>query len=156
MPFLDVTDLFFDPMIAGEKFNVVRRQESINPFGEGVLTLTTYENIKGQVAPYKPFNLNREAAYTTQEKTLQVITTFKLFGASKDQINRNYQPDLIFWKNDYYIVSELEDYSQYGAGFVSAICTAFDWTIEATAGPTGTNFGLDFKYNYNSANIVVM
>jgi|SRR5208337_833116 len=154
MPYIDVTSILLDPEIAGTKFQVVRRIETISPFGEAILEMTTYNAI-GQVSPTSRNSLVREQAFSTQEKAIRVITNFKLTGASKDELSQTYQPDLIFWKNGYYIVSELEDYSQYGAGFVSADCASYDWTMPITAGPTGSNLGLVFSANYNSANVFV-
>jgi galactose-6-phosphate isomerase len=153
MPWIDVTDIMFDPEIAGESFSVIRREETVSPFGESILNAQTFSNVIGQVSPTARNSLVREQSFSSQEKSIQVITAFKLNGAAKDELQRGYQPDLIFWKNGYYIVGEVEDYSQYGAGFVSADCSAYDWTIQVTGGPTKTNFGLLFKDNFNSANI---
>ena len=155
MPWIDVTDLFLDAELAGETFKVIRRKETVNTFGESDLSLQTYDVI-GQVSPTARNSLTREVGFSSQEKTIRVITNFKLIGASKDGTAQTYQPDLIFWKNGYYIAGEIEDYSQFGAGFVSADCAAFDWTNAATEGPTGTNYGLIFKSNFNSANIAVI
>jgi hypothetical protein len=152
MPYIDLTPILLDPEIAGEKFKVVRRRESVNPFGQAILTPQTFNAI-GQVSPTGRNSLIREQAFSSQEKTIRVITNFKLIGPSKDGTEQAYQPDLIFWKGSYYIVGELSDYSQYGAGFVSADCSSFDWTIASTQGPTGSNFGFVFNLNYNSANI---
>jgi len=155
MPYIEVTSLLLDPEIAGEKFNVIRRKEQVNHFGEAVLSIQTYTPV-GQIGPAARNSLAREQSFSTQEKSIRVITEFKLTGASKDALHQNYQPDLIFWKNGYYIVGEVEDYSQYGAGLVSADCSSFDWTIPITGGPTGSNFGLNFVENYNSANVAVL
>jgi hypothetical protein len=155
VPYIDLTPVLLDPEIAGEKFRVFRRKETVNPFGESVLSVRHYDSI-GQVSPTARNSLTREQSFSTQEKAIRVITSFKLTGASKDATQQAYQPDLILWKNGIYIVGEIEDYSQYGAGFVSADCSAFDWTIPVTEGPTGTNYGLRFKENYNSANVAVM
>lgn len=155
MPYIEVTSILFDPEIAGEHFQVFRRKENVNPFGEGVLTIETY-SIIGQVGPASRNNLDREQSFSAQDKTIRVITTFKLTGASKDIDQQDFQPDLIFWKNGYYIVDKVEDFSQYGAGIVSADCTAIDYTVPITGGPTGTNYGLRFNANYNSENIAIL
>ncbi len=154
MPWIDLTPVLLDPEIAGEGFQVIRRMEIVNSYGESVLSYKTYTPI-GQVIPTARNSLVREQSFSSQEKAIRVITSFKLRGASKDDVGQNYQPDLIFWKSGYYICQEIEDFSQYGAGFVSADCSAFDWIIPATNGPTGTNFGLIFNDNYNSANIAM-
>lgn len=132
MPYIDVNDLLLDPEIAGETFTVVRRKEAVNSFGEPVLALETYANVIGQVGPASRNSLVREQSFSTQEKSIRVITAFKLTGASKDSAQQAYQPDLVFWHNGYYIVAEIEDYSQYGAGLVSADCSSYDWTMPTT------------------------
>jgi sRNA-binding regulator protein Hfq len=152
MPYIDVSSILLDPEIAGEKFQVIRRKETINPFGESVLASQTY-NVIGQIGPTARNSLIREQSFSSQEKTIRVITSFKLVGAAKDGLQQDYQPDLIFWKNGYYLAGEIEDYSQYGAGLVSADCSVYDWTIPIIGGPTGANFGFKFYANYNSANI---
>jgi hypothetical protein len=135
MPNIDVTDLLFDLDIAGETFQVVRRRQVVNAFGETQLLSITYNAI-GQIAPAARTYLERTEGYTSQQKDIQVITTFKLFGPSKDGAHNLYEPDLIFWKNGFFICNKVEDYSQYGAGMVAATCEAFDWTVQATSGPT--------------------
>ena len=155
MPWIDVSSILLDPEIAGEKFNVIRRKESVNSFGESVLSTQTFKNVIGQVSPTARNSLLREQSFSSQEKTIRVITNFKLIGAAKNAV-QYYQPDLIYWKNGYYIAGEIEDYSQYGAGLVSADCAAFDWTMPITEGPTNTNLGLRFQYNYNSSNIAMI
>jgi len=156
MPWIDVSSLLLDPEIAGERFQVIRRKESVNPFGEAILSTQIYKNVIGQVSPTARNSLLREQSFSSQEKTIRVITNFKLIGASKNNIDgQYYQPDLIYWKNGYYIAGEIEDYSQYGAGLVSADCAAFDWTMPITEGPTNTNLGFNFTHNYNSLNIAM-
>jgi galactose-6-phosphate isomerase len=139
MPFLDVTDLLHDPEIAGETFQVVRRPESVNPFGETVIINQIYAGI-GQISTTPPTNLMRMEAYTSTEKTIYIITDFKLTLPAA-----GYQADLVKWKNDYYMVNRLEDYSQYGAGFVAAACGAYDWSMEPTTSSTESLPSLDLS-----------
>ena len=150
MPFIDVTDLLTDSFIAGENFTVYRRKENINPFGESIVTVQI-EQAVGQISPTSPSNLVRDPAYSSQYKNLDVITTFRLIGAGQDISTQAYQPDLVLWKGNFYIVNKVDDYTHYGAGFVQAICDAFDWTINITDIPNnvGSFTILNGKVNIN-------
>lgn len=130
MPGLDVTDVLADPDVAGESFTVIRRQQSIGANGREVLTATSLPNITGSIVPTPLNSLAREEAYQSQQKSIRVVTTFRLRGASKDA-GVTYQPDQVVWKGDTFVVKSLDDYSQYGAGFIVADCTSIDLVDQA-------------------------
>jgi hypothetical protein len=136
MPALDVTDVLFDPDIAGETFTVVRRQEIVNSAGVSTITETRYDDVAGSIQPTGDQSLTRAEAFSHQSDSLRVITTFLLRGVSQDMSGNNFQPDLVLWKGDYYIVTSVDDYSQYGAGFVQADCIAFNYMTQAPFPPT--------------------
>lgn len=126
MPQIDITDILFDPFIAGESFNVLRRRETVNDYGESVVVQEKFENVIGSIQPIGDQSLVREEAYQSQAKSLRVITAFRLRGEAKTDSGKTYQPDLIYWHGNYFIVKSLEDYSQYGAGLTEADCTSID------------------------------
>lgn len=123
MPGIDVTDLLSDPDIAGETFTVIRRAEAINSYGESVTTNTTL-TASGSITPVGDNSLLREEAYQAQQKAIQVVTTFLLRGASQDPSGSGqlYQPDIVIWKGEQFLVKVVEDFSNYGAGFIRAEC----------------------------------
>lgn len=129
MPWIDVTDILADPMIAGEAFQVLRRHETVNSYGESTIATTTY-SANGSITPTGDNSLVREDAFQSQAKTIKVVTSFMLQGQAEDAQGNKYQPDLILWKGDYYIVRTLNDYSSYGAGMIEAECSSIDWDDE--------------------------
>lgn len=150
MPLIDVTQVLLDPVVAGEAFEVVRREEVVNAYGESVLT-TIRLPATGSVQPTGANSLTRLDAFQTQAKTLRVITTFRLRGASKERASGDsYQPDLVYWRGDYFIVTELEDFTQYGAGMVQANCTSTDFVDDAPYQLAPQVGRLDFSQANNS------
>lgn len=131
MSALDVTDLLIDPDVGAEPFAVIRRREAVNTYGEG--SNTEFNPVPGgglaygSVYPSSRNALVREEAYSTNMKSMTVVTTFRLRGASKDGQER-FQPDLVEWGGDRYIVREVRDYSRYGAGFIEADCLQIEFT----------------------------
>lgn len=130
MPLLDVTDLTFDADIAGEGFTVIRRIETVTSSG----VVTTSRQIfaaRGSISPSGDNSLAREDAFQTQAKSIKVITMFLLRGQGKDELGRKFQPDLVQWKGNSYIVSSINDYSQFGGGFIEAECSSIDYNDQA-------------------------
>jgi hypothetical protein len=138
MPFIDVIDLLTDPYIAGENFSVYRRTEVVNQFGENLISVIIFNNIYGQISPHIPSHLIRDPSFTSREKYIQIITPWFITGGGIDPSNNLYQPDLVLWKNNLYIVKATQDYSKYGAGFVVAQCEIFDWIVDIATLPVNT------------------
>lgn len=128
---IDVTDVLLDPMIAGEHFTVLRRLEVVDNSGVPTWTWETFPEIIGSVTPTSDQSLVREEAYQVQAKTISVTTQFKLRGAAKNIPGSKYQPDIVVWNDDYYMVRSIDDYSKYGAGFVQAECSSIDMVDQA-------------------------
>lgn len=135
MPDIDVTEVLADTTVAGETFTVVRRQETVSTGGLVTTQTTTFNGVVGSVTPTGENSLLREEALQTQAKTIHVVTTFLLRGESRDAAGNSFQPDLVLWKGDYYLVRLLSDFSQYGAGMVEAECSSFDYRDLAPASP---------------------
>ena len=113
MPTLDVSDI---PVCVefGDRFDVLRRPETINAFGRSVtsqVTATAY----GTIYPTGDNSLVRQTDYELGRKTLTIVTPYRLRQAAP-----GYQPDLILYRGNEYVVSKIEDYSQYGAGLIVA------------------------------------
>jgi hypothetical protein len=104
MPEIDVSDIILDPFISGETFTVIRRAETVNNFGETTTTNTTF-TASGSIQATGDNSLLREEAYQAQQKTIQVITTFLLRGATQD-----------------FLVRVVDDFSSYGSGMIRAEC----------------------------------
>jgi hypothetical protein len=137
MPQIEVTEVTLDPIVAGETFLVTRRMEAINQYGERTESTITYSAI-GSVTPTGDNSLVREEAYQLQNKTIRVITTFMLRAPSKAPpqptlSQSDYDPDIVTWRGDFYVVKNVSDYSQYGAGMIEAECAGIDYVDQAPA-----------------------
>jgi len=152
MPYLDVTSLLADPDIAGEPFIVVRRQQFVNSNGV-VSTGATAYNAFGSIGPVSAAFLQRLEDQQFVGKAISVVTTFMLRNATKEIQGYSYQPDLIQWKNNYYLVNDVADFSQFGAGMVQANCTTFDYIDVAPDGSTAAPVGVDFSGPWSSDQI---
>lgn len=157
MSFIDVDDLIYDPYIAGQVFSIVRRREYINEHGEQLLVAVQVTGVIGQVSPTANNSLVRDAAFSSQQETIKVITAYRLRGAGRAPGSRPalawddgidwdqtgffwdqsvapiYQPDLVLWHGDYYIVQSINDYTPYGAGFLECECTSIEWQTSAAS-----------------------
>jgi hypothetical protein len=123
VPSIDVTDILADTDIAGESFSVARRLETVNGYGESSTASATLSAF-GSVTPTGSNQVLRDGAYVTITNAIQVITTFKLIGPEKDGGLNRYQPDVVTWHGETFVVSSVQDFTNYGAGFVQADCVS--------------------------------
>ena len=131
MPFLDVSDALSDPMTL-DSFLVHRRTETVDNFGLGKVSVEKIPQ-RGVVYPESLNDLARRPEAQINAKSLTVITRFALRGESKDSnTNAQYQPDLVEWHTDFFVVVHVEDWSNYARGFVKATCTSIDSVDQAT------------------------
>ena len=133
---LDVTEILLDPLIAGQKFVVVRRLETVNQYGERNNSVQRFTVI-GSVTPTGQSSLTREDAYQYEGKTIKVISRFKLRMAAKEN-NVNFDPDLVLWHGNYFVVTSIDDFSDHGAagGMTVAECKSIDYVDQAPRSPT--------------------
>lgn len=131
MPMLDVSIALTNPYTM-DKFNVMRRAVATNNYGEPTITPTTTNNVNGVVHPGRPNDLKRLPEAQIMSKTIVVITRFALRGATKDGTPQEWEPDVVVWNGDNYLVITTDDYSQFARGFVYAICSSMD-TMDAPA-----------------------
>ncbi len=109
--FSDILDTFF----------VLRRLQDINNYGRAQNTQEWSASILGVVTPTSPRNLKRLPDEQRQAKSIEVITSFPLQGPS----NLN-SPDIVSWNGDNFVVIVIDDWSNFGPGWVHAICTSID------------------------------
>jgi hypothetical protein len=124
MPLVDVTDILFDPDIAGQSFTVLRRQEVVNGFGESRWITSRIKDVIGSVQPEGSNDLDREDAYDIMTKTVIVVTTYRLRGVAKGPGKITWKPDIIEWNSNHYEVVALKSWGTFGAGFVEATCSS--------------------------------
>jgi hypothetical protein len=111
MPTLEVSWVTQEPEFA-DMFQVLRRPETISQSGRSVtsqVTATAY----GTIVPTGDNSLVRQADYELGRKTLTLYTTYPLQMAAP-----GYQPDLILYRGNQFVVSSVKDFSAFGEGFV--------------------------------------
>lgn len=130
-PWIDVTEVLLDPMVAGEVGDVyaVRRLQHVSQGGI-VSALRQVFAIVASITPTGDNSLAREEAFQTQSKSIKVITGFLLRGVSGHKNGQKFQPDLVWWKGDYYLVKDVSDFSSYGGGLIEADCSSIDFEDE--------------------------
>lgn len=126
MPYVDVARVLVSPMVAGQKFLVRRRVETVNEFGELVTNETVLPAI-GSVTPTGDNSLLREEAFQTQSESIRVVTRFRLRGASRDEVGNKFQPDIVVFNNQNYLVRVVSEYNQFGVGMTEAECILMNY-----------------------------
>ncbi|TWA71915.1 hypothetical protein FBZ84_101181 [Azospirillum baldaniorum] len=126
MASIDLSGLTLSTYIAGTEFAVIRRQEAVGGDGFSTVTPETIGPVYGSISPTGDNSLVRQQDFQTGAKTIKVITAFRLRGPSKEA-GASYQPDLILWGGDHYVVRDLKDWTAFGAGFVEADCSSTDF-----------------------------
>lgn len=125
MPDIDLSDTILDAAVAGEPFVAITRAETVNEFGESTIEVTSAQ-AWGSIGPVGDNSLLREEGLDAQNKTLRVITNTFLTGGARIGA-QSYKPSVVVWNGNYYQVKVLEDFSNYGAGFVAADCIMTDY-----------------------------
>jgi hypothetical protein len=123
MPDIDLTDLLSDPDFA-EQLTITRNQQVMG--SNGRLTVTTIAISPapyGVVIPQADLPIQRGPGQQTLPRLIQVHTVFRLRSASTDA-DTPYEPDVITWNGDSYVVNKVSDFSHFGAGFIQADCSA--------------------------------
>lgn len=126
MPLIDVTDVLSSLDIADQAFSIVRRSETVNSFGEGVLA-TTVIPAMGAVQPLGDNSVLRTEQSTTTANGITVWTTTPIFNVGRDINGVKYQPDLILWEGNHFLVKVLNPWSDFGAGFYQAECSEIEF-----------------------------
>ena len=127
MPLINVSLAITSPMLA-DHFTVLRRTQTVDNFGIASTANQPFPGLSGVVYPSDENELRRLPDLQVQEKALTVITRFALRGASETSANPavSFQPDIVVWGGNNFVVRKIEDWSQFGNGFILAICTSID------------------------------
>lgn len=117
-----------------DTFDVIRRSQVRNNFGEPVNTEVVTEGVLGVVDAGSP----NEIAIGTDEQhfgqTLSIVTQFLLRGTTKALVNgvlTEFAPDIVKWSGSYYKVVLVEPYQRYGRGWIQAQLTSQDYIEQA-------------------------
>lgn len=117
---LDMTDAVLDDDLM-DCFSVIRRPQVITTKGRVTTpNNVTYNPVYGAVNAGSPNDLDRGADEQHFTKSISVVTPFRLRGEAN-----GYQPDIVVWRGDNYLVKSLGDYSR--SGWVWAECESIDF-----------------------------
>lgn len=148
MPSINVNRVLSSPRIAAQTFLVVRRAEEIVR-GRPVLS-AWFLPAGGSVTPTGDNSLVREEAYSMQENSIKVVTAFRLRSVSVDALGVKFQPDIVRWNGADYLVKTLNEYTQFGPGFVEADASSFAYVGPPPQLALAAAGGLDFEWPQNS------
>ncbi|HET6804880.1 MAG TPA: hypothetical protein VFH59_05485 [Frateuria sp.] len=115
MPLLDVSEVLLDPDFA-DSLVCTRQSQTVGNDGMAVNT-TTDTDFVGVVTAASGNNLVRtpEGAYTKGD--ICIITTYRLRASATG----DGMADVVTWNGTRYTVTQVNDYSRYGSGFVWAV-----------------------------------
>lgn len=129
MPMMDISVALTNPYTL-DVFDVLRREEQVGTKGSVIVLPTTIKAVPGVVHPAGAQDLERLSDDQRARKTIAVITKFALRGDSQED-GQNYQPDYVVWQGNNYVVMDVEDYSQYGPGFIKVLASITDMVATA-------------------------
>jgi len=133
VPF-DMKDALLAPEFM-DRFLVIRKIQNTDT--EGIVTFTNSQPIavRGIVLPFTPDSLRRDSDMQYEYKALSITTPFILRGPSTTPNTNNVNaPDEIIWNKDRYVVTALDDYSNYSPGYVKVIAVSLDYVDTAPQG----------------------
>lgn len=113
MAITDVTELLGDADFV-DSFSVIRRVNSVNNYGENVLSESTISAV-GSIQPASPDDMQR---LPDSVRRRDAITVYSVTRISPDAY-----PDVVVWNGKKYQAQTSEDFGNYGAGYTKAICT---------------------------------
>jgi galactose-6-phosphate isomerase len=120
MPDLDVSDVLLDPDFC-ETLTITRRPFTMVK-GIATVTPTTISPAPVGVVYSISGDLIRQGAdQQNLPNTIIVHTPFRLRGPAQ-----GFLPDIVVWNGDNFAVTSVDNFSHFGSGFVSAICTSQD------------------------------
>ncbi len=122
MPMEIASHVVFDPLLAS-RFDIIKRVDMRDENGRTVVAQTQQNNIVGVICMNDDIELLREefpeVQYTT--RVISVVSAKKLQTAAK-----GWQPDIVVWLGDNYLVRRVSPYPQFGRGFYEAVCSSID------------------------------
>lgn len=121
MPFLDVAEILVDPDFC-QAVDVLRRAQDVNDYGEVGSTIARLSMIA--VITSDSSNLSIGTDEQNMPRRIVVVTQFRLRGPAQVASGEAYLPDIVTWKGGQWEVDSVDDYSDYGIGFVQATCSS--------------------------------
>ena len=116
MPNLDVSDVLSDPDFMSKGIDCKRTAVIVGDNGRPQTTVTNHK-LNGVVTSNDGFKLDRRPDGTVIKGAINIHTRFVL-----TEGDAGHQADEITWQGREYIVSQTLPNTQYGRGFIKAIC----------------------------------
>ena len=116
MPSLDVSEVLNSPEFIDTTLVCTRQVQTVGDDGLALNTTTTIP-FSGVVTREPGDILERLAGGSIIKGTIRIHTTFVL-----DDGGPGKSADIVTWQTRQYTVTDVDDYSTWGAGFVSARC----------------------------------
>ena len=116
MPGLDVSDVLLDPDFMSKGIDCKRTAVIVGDNGRPQTTVTN-SKFNGVVTSNDGFKLDRRPDGTVIKGAINIHTRFVL-----TEGDAGHQADEITWQGREYIVSQTLPNTQYGRGFIKAIC----------------------------------
>ncbi|UGA37951.1 hypothetical protein JOS77_29125 [Chromobacterium haemolyticum] len=117
MAHLDVTDVLLDPDFMDTGLNCIRTQLTTGSNGRDTSTQTTTPFF-GVITSDRGDILDRLAGAERVVGSITIHTPFRLVDGRDPGITA----DIVTWKGNHYTVSNVNDYSHFGKGFICASC----------------------------------
>jgi hypothetical protein len=117
MPLLDVSDVLLSPEFMDLTLSVTRNAQTVGDDGNTVITSASTP-FYGVVTSLSGSVLHRVAEGEHISDTITIHTQFKLIDGQS-----GYDADIVNWQGLQWTVTNVNDYSTWGVGFVSATCT---------------------------------
>lgn len=119
MPFTSVTRAISNPRFQSA-FTVERRSETVGNDGFAVLTPTPIA-AKGVICSASPSDLERLPDEQHMGRSHSIVTRFRLQGPSPGK-----QADVVIYRGNRFLVVSVDDYTEWGSGWVQAIVTSMN------------------------------
>lgn len=116
MALLDVSEVLLDPDFMDTGLICTRSTQDVNDDGRTVLA-TTNTQFAGVVTSDKGDILERLAGAERKTGSITIHTIFRLVAGEGDVT-----ADVVTWRGKDYTVSNVNDYSHFGRGFICATC----------------------------------
>ncbi len=149
MALLDFSEVLLDPDFT-DRFSVVRRKEIVSQQGRVGTEDKIFANLLGVVTMASPNDLKRLPDYQFNTRVISIVARFPFRGEST-----GYQPDIINWRADKYLIIYIDLYPQFGTGFYQILAESIQTTDSALL-PDDYTHELDFSVANHSQYIPLL
>jgi hypothetical protein len=129
---IDVTEILADPDLA-DSFVVTRTRQITDTHGRTVALQPSTTTVVGVVQPMSGRTLNMMPDMVNVSGAIELWTTYRLEGPSETT-----QSDVVTWQGRNYMVQNVQPFTNYGQGYVHAVCQLIDLVAKDVGALTDT------------------